>query len=640
MNAAAPAALQVFDSSAGQWTKSFTSPPATVTNSVPGGTSQTSRPGHGSPTSESTSDPSASSTPDSGGNSDDSPTHSTGLALGTTFGVLALIACGVSVVYLVKQRGTAESRRFHALGGSFEDDGGSQHGEGAIPTAVNYQENGSIIPRWLRGLPFLETGAQRRAQLTRERRDMLADEDTRQFWSGPYFGLEGSAGSTWSLRNVGAMIGNRIGMKSREPSTQSTLGAPWREKSDPFSGTALMWDEESEYIPSPPATAALRSPSRRQQSYSSGRSYRDPFADPILEEDHLYNDFGGNADRKEIKSSPPPSQLPPLQTGLPLSTHINVLSPLTEQSSRNTLSDASRSQDNVVSSFDHSSQTSRTSQGDKLADATPLNYPHNSSAANPNIRPAQAMRRSNSWWARFSRTSFLDRRSSDAGKSQTRMRDIRDPNPAPRLLTIDESANSMPASRTGSHSRHVSQLYGVGHGQSTSSLQTARTADTAMIEKLGVMDVVQRMMTPTHRTSDSASSIDYPPDKPFLVHSDPENTSTTQSPTEMSPTESSQLLGKPLSPHPPPPSHDLFSEPQKLSSPSGGVAARIQAYERRMSQDLELSSPPTSPGARNTRRREEKPRNKIISVNYGLAPRPSLYVANPDHKQGSTSSSS
>ena len=59
------------------------------------------------------------------------------------------------------------------------------------------------------------------------------------------------------------------------------------------------------------------------------------------------------------------------------------------------------------------------------------------------------------------------------------------------------------------------------------------------------------------------------------------------------------------------------------------VAARVQEFERRMTQQ-ELSPPPT-----NTKKREERSRKPSV-VNYGLVPKASLFVANPDHRAASS----
>jgi len=63
-----------------------------------------------------------------------------------------------------------------------------------------------------------------------------------------------------------------------------------------------------------------------------------------------------------------------------------------------------------------------------------------------------------------------------------------------------------------------------------------------------------------------------------------------------------------------------------------GVAERVRGFERRMSRDNAPAPPPT-----NTRRREERPTpvGARPSVRYGLVPRASLFVANPDRSRGS-----
>ncbi|KAF8896480.1 hypothetical protein BD779DRAFT_589178 [Infundibulicybe gibba] len=57
---------------------------------------------------------------------------------------------------------------------------------------------------------------------------------------------------------------------------------------------------------------------------------------------------------------------------------------------------------------------------------------------------------------------------------------------------------------------------------------------------------------------------------------------------------------------------------------NSAIAARIQAYERRLSLSQETPSPT------NTKQHEERSK-RPNQIQYGLAPRPSLFVANPDH---------
>src|ERR1700722_14073946 len=351
INGAAPAALQILDSSNGQWITTFSPATTTSTNTISGGPSQTSQSGNGNGGSHTSS---SGPGPDTPGHSTDSETHS-GLALGATFGTLGLLAGGLVVVYLVRRRRGEGNKRFQMLRQEYGDDGGSPHGDDAIPMIMNVQ---SSNPWWFPGLAFFGPAARRRTQADQARRDMLADEDTRQFWHY----VPDASGSAWSLRSMSAMVGGRMRTGSRDPSTRSSLLTHWREKSDPFSdGGSLMNND-----PGSP-TAPLQSHSRRNQSYSSAFSYSDPFADPLMDKhgDYPYSDLG-NLNDWEMKSLPPlpHTQLPHVQMALPLSTGIQPLTPLTERSSRNPLTDSSLLQDHVASSFD---ATSHPSHGDTSA---------------------------------------------------------------------------------------------------------------------------------------------------------------------------------------------------------------------------------------------------------------------------------
>ncbi|THH05046.1 hypothetical protein EW146_g10009 [Bondarzewia mesenterica] len=115
------------------------------------------------------------------------------------------------------------------------------------------------------------------------------------------------------------------------------------------------------------------------------------------------------------------------------------------------------------------------------------------------------MRRSNSWWA------CLGDASSGSTSGRSTFLDLRDPNPPPRLITIEESQHSnmsdspefkqlRAASGSGSQDEifigsggvawHAS-LYGAArHAKSVSSLQTANTETLEWAE--GSMAIAQR----------------------------------------------------------------------------------------------------------------------------------------------------
>jgi len=76
---------------------------------------------------------------------------------------------------------------------------------------------------------------------------------------------------------------------------------------------------------------------------------------------------------------------------------------------------------------------------------------------------------------------------------------------------------------------------------------------------------------------------------------------------------------------------DPTAPPEPIStSPKKGIAvsSRIKAYERRMSQESDSQLSPL----RNTRKREEMPSRSRPTIQYGLAPHASLFIANPDSK--------
>jgi len=603
------------------------------------------------------------------GSANDKTSHKSAVAVGTTFGVLGLVVAGFVAAYLVKKR-DGRVNRFRVIAGedSIDPDGNqsvSNLGRGAHISGVMQEKRAGWLPR--SSLPALGrlgilTGG-RNARSAQERRDMLADEDTRQFGLGSLYGT--GDGSSWSLKSVGALV---RGIRSRDASVSSTprTGTPRREKSDPFSDGLLIKDEEIGLVGGGAgATAGImyadvgRPPHVRETSYSSVlsvQSYNDPFTDSILKEPR-YQPGGGEGEvpsESTRLANPQPAHPPPIHTMFPLSTNVHTLSPLAEGTSINTLTDPSvSSHEQPLSPFDSSSRgaSSYTSLDTPKAAALPQAF--RSSIIDANPPPTQPMSRSNSWWARFSRTSFLERRASDS-RPHSRMLDIRDPNPAPRLLAIEESTHSAspdsPSRGPGSgsqKSRRNSRLYNGAHGKSVSSLQTTKTADSEAIERLGgTMVVVQRDTSGNRRLSSgniSSSSTGGRATPETAVGqgafiTDEQGALAVASPKDMTPAESFPGLGWPSAPSPKSSvaegaaaEHRHGPGSGKRAPSSGAVAARIQAYEQRMS----LDSPPLTPETRNTKQREERTK-KIVTINYGLAPRQNLYVANPDH--GATSS--
>ncbi|KAK7050849.1 hypothetical protein VNI00_004960 [Paramarasmius palmivorus] len=689
----APAGIEVWKPSDDSFPSTFYPPaPTSISQTLPPAT-RTSNPndpngtgsgGTGGVHPTSTHDPNDPNGPSDGGpfdnNNDSNNKKTTAIAVGSALGILGLLVGGVIVIYYVRRRrnGTTVEGRFMALTDNDPDSPDSPHMDGGAVAARAFGEKPPENHNHWGALKSLRIGGALTAvpggivglattRRTQERRDMLADEDTREFgWSD----WRRRNNSSWSLMSF--MKRGR----SREASTSSygnlSTGSPWREKNDPFSdGAALMQDEETGYIGAvaPGQGGIARPTARRDLSYSSTISswsgYVDPFSDPIQEEPR-------DIPESYLPRRPYPHPTQPLhvQTVLPSLREVHTLSPVTEASratlsqSETTASQSSHSTTNehALSPFDsgHTSMTSYNPRPSSLIDS---------------MGSSQPIRRSDSWWSRFSRTAFLDRRASGSRRVGGGLYDIRDPNPPPRLVAIEESQHSGSPDKDkespGSHrsnsikqalSRRGSRLYGGGHGKSMSSI---RTADSEALEKMAGMDVMQRERTGSgsHRTRESTGTsydshwIAEDGALPNIVHGVDMSFDMT-SPTEMSSAEARNVAPtipppppaaatapvKPSSPPAvtPPASASAASSNTSLSTddssgshrsarpPSGSnVSARVQAYERRLSMAQETPSPT------NTKHIEErlgKRKSKTPSVGYSLVPRPSLYVANPDHK--------
>ncbi|GLB40334.1 putative galactose oxidase, central domain [Lyophyllum shimeji] len=660
----APASLQIFDTDKGVFVTEFSPLPSstTPTQTLPGASQTTKRPTPTGSSSGRGSHPSITVSPgpgdsNHGGGNGHGPgtqgSRTASIVVGTVLGVLGLLA-GAYYVRRHRRSHADSERRFLTLEGSDDEGGESSNLARNIPAAGFSQDKqmsrsrqgwdfGVIGSLGLARIVSAVTGTRSTSHIP-ARRDMLADEDTRDF--GMWYDAgrrDGTGSSSWSLRSI---MGPR--RTSHEPSIAGSIGeASWKEKIDPFAdGSALARDEDTSFA------GTARPQGRKQISIASAWSYRDPFADPIQEEtsDH-YSDDDDDGPSTQPYLHPIPPPLPALRTILPVSRVGHPLSPLTERTSQNTLSlnepsnsvsshtslnspfDTTSSQ--ITSHTSHEAPTSAGPFGSSIIGATASNRP---------------MKRSDSWWARFSRTSFLDRRPSESSRLKA-MPEFRDPNPPPRLVAIEESVHSasphdhapksrQPGASSGGPlpgiSRHASRLQG-GHNK---SLTSVKTADTEAIERMaGTMDVAQLGRSDSRRTASSGAtaslSIDtsrgsWVQEDAADGYGDPE-LMTFPSPVEMA--EARFLSQQPDSYHsftPAPASSLSPTSAMKHGSPpsSSVVAARIQDFERRQSQDLQ--APPLT----NTRRREERSKKPPYdtAVNYGLIPRASLFVANPDHR--------
>ncbi|KAH7913774.1 hypothetical protein BJ138DRAFT_1145234 [Hygrophoropsis aurantiaca] len=645
------APLQVYNSTSSAIVPSYSAPPAGSTpaiNSLPlpsqsGGASTGA--GNGA-----TQIPKVS--PTSAASPSNTTKHTTAIALGAMFGLLGLVAGGVITVWCIRRhrrRYSQQDGRFFLLGGDL-DEGGEHSGNHALDSRKE-KRFGDSGTTWLRPGILAAIGLRRTRQSPaqpRERRDMLADEDTRQFEWGVRPSMmrrEGSAGtglSGWSFRSMSAMV---RGVVSREPSGTGDEWDAW-EKVD-----VVRESDRDGLLPVHKSGTHSIPETNLGRREGSSWSYVDPFDDPA---DDDYADFDirpGEEDNEydhyrldEQNSDDDPPRIRPLKTLLPLSVPLRALSPLRETSRDTGTFDSDPSSSLVSgsrSSQGHSSQDHSTG----IFSARPASFTQTSycpttsrvsytpsSGLDPTQRRSsildsppsvsQPIRRSDSWWARFARSPLLERRTSGASE---RVLDFRDPNPAPKLVAIEEASKKSPESP-----ESKSGLSG-GHGHSLSaSVHSGRTADTAVAERLGgKYDVVQRVASDGSGSRRTASfgSADTGVHGVLTVGS---SISSAQSKSQIAgspstpPHQTGMSTPSATPPHPPTPPLNT----RRHTSGGGVVSSRVQAYERRMSQDCKDGQ--TSPQPRNTRKFDEAPSRNRVSIKYGLAPRASLYVANPD----------
>ncbi|TFK20292.1 galactose oxidase [Coprinopsis marcescibilis] len=649
----APPEVQVYDVQGDTFVPEYSPPPisSTPTRTLPL-PSQTSNSGitskHQPTSSVSPSNPTAPGDPGQGSQSGGNK-KATAIAIGTAIGALALIVLLLSAFYYRRhrQRRYWDERRFVPVSPNSpfgDDDNDSQINRNIPRAGFTQQRKDGALLRTL-GLAGIIGSLTRNEQDRQERRNMLDDED-REF--GTLYNKQrrdGTNGSVWSLLSfLGGGHGSREASIAGHSAHSST---PWGEKSDPFSDNAgLVHDAETQSL----GAGAVRPKNRRETSYVSNRSalsyssYTDPFSDPIQEERRETSDtsYSGDAPVRLVNPRGPPVTL--LHTSLPLEHVGHPLSPLSERTSQSTLNNpesASASSSDHVSSSRFSTVASRTTSGTSQIDS-PTSP---TLLSNMLTLPAEnKVRRSDSWWSKLGRRTSLAESTRPAAYTA-----LRDPNPPPRLVTIDESVHSRspdkstPTSKRSSpgsaeveaqmaeqHQREHSQPYTTKHGKSMSSL---RTTDTEVIERMaGTMEVVQRRKSGsqgTRRSTDSTTNLSLNTDGSGDQQAgDFGDLAGYASPTEMDPHEAAVHRATSRARTPPVSYYRNVAQPAPVASassgpsrtlppaPSGGVAARIQDFERRSSQDQSKQNPSNNRG----------------SVDYGLVPRRSLFVANPDRR--------
>ncbi|KNZ81809.1 Dynein alpha chain, flagellar outer arm, partial [Termitomyces sp. J132] len=538
------------------------------------------------------------------GSNQDSSHKIIGIAVGSVLGLLSLVVIAVAIIYYIRRRHADGRRAFRALGetDNYHDDE-SEHLASSIPAAGFHQSRtfrshhgwdfGIFDTVGLAATFGLGTRILRHVP---KRKDMLADEDTRDFTLWHSNGdREGAVDRTWSLRSLIPSL-----KRSREPSLTGSMGnISWRENPNTFADdAALIMEGEA----------------------SNGEALQ-------LHETNVYDDH--DDERGCVTNQPyfhPISQqLSTLRTIIPLSQDKHPLIPLIETLSHTTHNETS----NFVS---HA--TSHNGPFDTISSITSHTFdlpPKSLLPLSSAVGTSTFVKRSDSWWSRFAKTSFLDRRSSSASKSTFA---FRDPNPLPRLDAIQESMRigsvdgqpSDSSDETRPSNRvppHVSMLQG-GHNKSQSSV---RTADTEAIEKMArTMDVAHLVRSDSRHTASTSTtdlSIETRP-RTCLHEGRGVDTAHEQLFTSMSYVDSFSHQGH----HQPTDSTSSSDVPVVYPSTScpnyeATVAARFERRELLSKNQIPLHS---------------KQRESVTGqpVNYGLIPRATLFVANPDNGQFSS----
>ncbi|QRV89735.1 kelch repeat-containing protein 3 [Ceratobasidium sp. AG-Ba] len=615
------------------------------------------------------------------------------IAIGAVVAVIALIGLVLCGAYMalrrrrpIWKRGDGSAR---LIGPEPErtasDEGYGGQAEKNLPSAAsNWGSYQSPRRQWT----LLGLGT--RQNHGRQRFDILHDEDAREF--GDVGTGRGAAGreaseisnrtawgdfvnaSSASLRSVGAALGlGRAGRQSSYGSVQPSrreLEDMEKNASNPFldnSGT-----EGSPSVPTVALVGTSRPRAERQESSSSLRevTYRDPFEDPShyplmpLEENH----HGRARSPQEGESLVGAFRQEDLEdhgcyddTIIPPTLETYGLTALGRPRSN---SDLAPSNESVGSGNGAGSATASISH-----DYHPITLLSN--------QPSAPIRRSDSWWSRFSVGSLrgdrgahqegfnivrrLSRQSERPSRADAFI-DFRDPNPPPPLRTmapIRETGHSAEPSpddvQRHSRSSTLNHIATGSHRRSASSLVTVQTADSSALERIGQMDIIQRVRTASslHRQSlsletspelsEERGTSGFVPRRPRLsivpgspvggsrsaAETHQESRASTPSLSEdhgtvvASPTELSSSIGH---------SHHSLSPvkattPVRTRQPTGRVAERIAAYERRMTETSPITPTRKSPVGGEPIRPRTKSHTR---VEYGLVQRPELFVANPD----------
>jgi len=560
------------------------------------------------------------------------------VVLGSVLGVLGFAAAAVIIIIVIRKRRNGHQRNWSSLSGEPEKlvmvgGFGATQQEGIVTRLMNIGKPSKMVP-------------------VRERFDILADEDTYEArrWGSRRHGTAGSS-------SVG-----RYGW-SREPSTFTSIvnasvtsfrsafglsGAPPRlpQSADP---TVAMDPFSDTYT----AAETLRH-SRRRTSYSS---YRDPFGDDHAEPEDEYDramalQNAGMRPRPVRQSSSGSGTSILGVGGMPYVPLQPIQSVTTDSHGSSQGHNNTPTKESGVAGITVANAAAPVPSHEgkpKLLTKSPPHSPRRgmitfgtSPPSSPTFGPTNVNRSLSAGGrigAGLARTVtvissiFSAEHRGERGVSHGThdALDFRDPNPPPpRLGAIEEAPTPNLEKGKGrvANLREGAQqgVYGPGaaaHGRSLSSL---KTANSEALERLGgKWEVVQRI--DTNDTAASRSLLDEEPSHTVRSRSldIPVMESPEQDRDQTRPPWKPLALRSPSSstrgPRPP--------QPPPKRTVSTGVAARIQAFEKRASVDLSSKSPiliPASPPVTPPKKRT-----------FGLVPKPTLFVANPGRETSTDS---
>ncbi|KAG8901693.1 hypothetical protein FRB99_005165 [Tulasnella sp. 403] len=656
------------------------------------------------------------------------------IVLGSVFGFLGALILGITLIWAYFRRkrsakvglpwSTGDRSRLMQSSGDTEDPmlpGAVERGQ--IPVAVSTLGD---RPRNKALLGILPLPFQSRPQASMTRRfDMLHDEDAMSFGhlggpsvsttvSGPlrppYQRLGSTTRQLWndvinasttSLRVAGAVLG--IGsVAAAQPLPVPEKESPeWWDKRDPFSDASVTLSN----LPSITAVgmeAATRQRGAGHQangSYGSSTGYRDPFTDSI---GHTRTSSAATGYTEVATSDTFQPFAMPLDDPPPRST---LTSALTTPAGDSSLDHKTLVVGSVPSSVVHSSDTlhpvisTPTTESGSSGDRATSPLPGFTSLIGS--APVTPIKRSDSWWTRFGRSSIssmsrhtssdrmnpiraLSLRRSPGPSSPRDMLanlDFRDPNPPPRLAGIDETGRSNePSPSTPQPKKRSANVLEALKNQHSKSRSSVVTADSAALEKMGGrMDVIQRGRTtgsPTSTITDSLNEDwEYGTARLVPLHGASPITMSDLPPlpSPSHPGTKASTLGSPKSATSPAsgslsgtqetfntaPTHQTRPVPQKKETPESyrtarsstspssgsrkssgqGVAARVAMFENMSYATSPIAESPAdaSPSPKSI---DVPARMKVVgAVQYGLMERPSLFVANPDRRRTDSTSS-